>query len=67
MTLARGRGEHGVLRSLAQKIVNAVLDGARDRSRDKHPRPVIDQQQRTMPLTRARIRLKERPLGQMAA
>ena len=46
MTLASGRGEHRAVHLLAVKIVDAILDGARDRGRDKNLRPVIDQQQR---------------------
>jgi hypothetical protein len=67
MTLARGRGDHRAVRPLAEKIVDAILDGARDRGRDKNPRSVVDQQQRTTPLTRARPRRTARFLGQMAA
>lgn len=67
MTLAQGRGEHSAVRHLAAKIVDAILDGARDRGRDKNLRPVVDQQQRTRPLTRARIRRTARSFGQMAA
>jgi hypothetical protein len=67
MTLARGRGEHRTVRLLAVKIVDAILDGARDRGRDKNLRPVIDQQQRTRPLLRPRLRQTTRSFGQMAA
>jgi hypothetical protein len=67
MTLASGRGEHHVVRLLAVKIVDAILDGARDRGRDKNLRPVIDQQQRTKPLSRARLRQPTHSFGQMAA
>jgi hypothetical protein len=67
MTLARGRGEHRAVRLLAVKIVDAILDGARDRGRDKNLRSVIDQQQRTRPLLRPRLRQTTRPFGQMAA
>ena len=42
MTLATGRGEHRSVRPLAAKIVDAILDGARDRGRDKSLRPVLD-------------------------
>ena len=67
MTLASGRGEHRAVHLLAVKIVDAILDGARDRGRDKTLRPVIDQQQRTTPLTRARLRQTSRSFAQMAA
>jgi hypothetical protein len=67
MTLATGRGEHGAVRPLAAKIVDAILDGARDRGRDKNLRPVLDQQQRTSPLTRARPRRAARSLGPVVA
>jgi hypothetical protein len=67
MTLAAGRGEHRAVRPLAEKIVDAILDGARDRGREKNLRSVLDQQQRTRPLTRARPRRKARPFGKMVA
>lgn len=67
MTFATGRGEHRAVRPLAVKLVDAILDGARDRSRDKNLRPVLDQQQRTTPLTRARPRRTARYLGQVVA
>jgi hypothetical protein len=43
----------------ARQIAQAVIDGANDRSRDRHLRPAIDQQQRSEPLqhTRRRRRL----------
>ena len=63
MTLASGRGEHRAVHLLAVKIVDAI----RDRGRDKNLRPVIDQQQRTRPLTRARLRQTSRSFAQMAA
>jgi hypothetical protein len=59
MTLATGRGEHSACRALAQKIADAILDGARDRGRAKSLRTVIDQQQRTRALTRTRPRRTE--------
>jgi len=49
------------------KIVDAILDGARDRGRDKSLRAVLDQQQRTHPLTRARSRKPARSFGKIAA
>jgi len=67
MTLATGRGEHRAVRPLAAKIVDAILDGARDRGRDKTLRPVLDQQQRICPLTRTRPRRTGRSFGKMAA
>jgi hypothetical protein len=67
MTLATGRGEHRSVRPLAAKIVDAILDGARNRGRDKNLRPVLDQQHRTHPLTRARPRRTGRSFGQMVA
>ena len=67
MTLASGRGEHRSTRIFAVKIADAILDGARDRGRDKNLRPVIDQQQRTGPLTRARLRRTTDSFGKMAA
>ena len=67
MTLASGRGEHRATRIFAAKIAEAILDGARDRGRDKNLRPVIDQQQRSGPLTRARLRRTTHSFGKMAA
>jgi hypothetical protein len=67
MTLDRGRGELRAIHRHAVKIVDAILDGARDHGRDKNLRPVIDQQQRNMPLTRARRRRTPRSFGKMAA
>lgn len=67
MTLASGCGEHRATRIFAVKIADAILDGARDRGRDKNLRPVIDQQQRSGPLTRARLRRTIDSFGQMAA
>ena len=67
MTLATGRGEHHAVRPLAVKIVDAIFDGARDRGREKKLRAVLDQQQRTRPLTRARSRKTARSCGKMAA
>lgn len=40
----------------AVDLATGVLRGARDRSRDSYPRPVIDQQRRTDPLPSARER-----------
>ena len=45
----------------ATALAAAVLDGARDRSRDRHLRPFLDQQRRTAPLTHVRRRARPRP------
>jgi len=42
----------------ASHIARAILCGARDRSRDPHPRAVRDTQRRTGPLTRMRRRTR---------
>jgi hypothetical protein len=67
MTLASGRGEHRALHKVALKLVDAILDGARDRGADKNLRPLLDQQQRTRPLTRARPRQNGQFAGKKAA
>jgi hypothetical protein len=58
-------GERVAAARSAQRIAHAVLDGARDRSRDPHVRPLQDQQQRTDALhhvrKRPRPRKKARP------
>jgi hypothetical protein len=66
MTLAVGRGEYRAVRPLAVKIVDAILDGARDRGRNIL-RTVLDQQQRMRPLTHTRPRRKGRSIGKRAA
>jgi len=45
----------------AELIAQAVIDGARDRSRDAHLRPLLDLQKRTAPLTRTRRRRRKAP------
>jgi len=45
----------------ARQIAQAVVDGARDRSLDRHLRPVIDQQRRTEPLNELRKRKRIKP------
>jgi hypothetical protein len=45
----------------AQAIAQAVIDGARDRSHDRHLRPLLDLQRRTDPLTRTRRRQRRAP------
>jgi len=49
-------GEPAAARAAATRVATGILRGARDRSRDPHIRPVLDQQQRTEPLTRVRKR-----------
>jgi len=44
----------------ASHIARAILCGARDRSRDPHPRAVRDAQRRTEPLTRTRRRTRSK-------
>ena len=43
-------------REAAVQIAETILRGARDRSRDAHLRPILDQQRRTESLTRLRKR-----------
>ncbi|MBK6532091.1 MAG: hypothetical protein IPF99_21565 [Deltaproteobacteria bacterium] len=45
----------------ARQIAQAVIDGANDRSRARHLRPVIDQQRRTEPLQQTRRRRRVAP------
>jgi len=47
--------------SAARRIATGIVRGARDRSRDPHPRTLHDQQRRTQPLTRKRRRPKRAP------
>ena len=54
-------GRDPTARQSAQKIAQAVIDGANDRSRDRHLRPLIDQQQRTEPLQQTRRRRRTAP------
>ena len=42
-----------------RQIAQAVIDGALDRSRDRHLRPVLDLQRRTAPLTCVRKRRRK--------
>lgn len=44
----------------ANHIAHAILCGARDRSRDPHPRAARDAQRRTGPLTRPRRRTRSK-------
>jgi hypothetical protein len=45
----------------AHQIAAAILDGARDRSRDRHLRPLLDLQRRTEPLDQVRRRRRRPP------
>ena len=45
----------------AVDLATGVLRGARDRSRDSDPRPLIEQQRRIDPLTSVRERKRARP------
>jgi hypothetical protein len=49
-------GARAAGRDAAVEIAETILRGARDRSRDAHLRPVLDQQRRTESLTRLRKR-----------
>lgn len=44
-----------------QQIAQAVIDGARDRSRDRHLRPLLEVQRRAEPLTQTRRRRRRAP------
>ena len=50
-------------RAAAGRVAAGILRGARDRSRDPHIRPLLDQQLRTEPMTDVRKRIKRAELG----
>lgn len=62
LTLVRAGHEGQPLRVRAASIEIAtdILRCARDRSRDHHLRPLLDQQQRTDSLTKARRRTRKK-------
>jgi len=49
-------GDHVGTRRAARDVANIVLEGARDRSREKNQRSIVDQQERSDSLTRPRKR-----------
>jgi hypothetical protein len=58
LTLVRAghEGDPAAARGAAIEIATDVLRCSRDRSRDQHLRPLLDQQRRTDSLTKPRVR-----------
>ena len=55
---AQWEGRESDVRLNTRRIAHAILDGARDRSRERHPSPRIDQQDREASLDAPRIRAR---------
>lgn len=55
--------EPAAARAAARRVATGILRGARDRSRDPHIRPLLDQQLRTEPMIGVRKRPKRAKMG----
>jgi len=56
LVVAAHRRDRPDARAASRAVATTILRGARDRSRDKHARPLLDQQARVRSLTAPRLR-----------